>query len=270
MAKLLKKDPHIIELEYRQEKGDPDYGSCMWAVFLFDIERYDMLIMSDCGNYSYGWVPTPESESFLHLMDRLDDEYILEKLSSQTVIDVESTKKAVMEYIEDLEDAFSVQLKEDDVCNLENACYQSDERDILDEIHGALLYTDLDGKIDDYDLLCCIEKDYPAGAKKIVEVIMQYVIPKLRELDDGRQNQNNLLTLDELRKMDGEPVWIKSLTDQTERWGLVALFRQATSGKLYVYIYDTGHGERNLSSQEYGMTWLAYRRKPEEEHHNGE
>ena len=184
MAKLLKKDPHIIELEYRQEKGDPDYGSCMWAVFLFDIERYDMLIMSDCGNYSYGWVPTPESESFIHLMDRLDDEYILEKLSSQTVIDVESTKKAVMEYIEDLADAFSVQLKEEDVCNLENACYQSDERDILDEIHGALLYTDLDGKTDDYDLLCCIEKDYPAGAKKIVEVIMQYVIPKLRELED--------------------------------------------------------------------------------------
>ena len=184
MAKLLKKDPHIIELEYRQEKGDPDYGSCMWAVFLFDIERYDMLIMSDCGNYSYGWVPTPESESFLHLMDRLDDEYILEKLSSQTVIDVESTKKAVMEYIEDLADAFSVQLKEEDVCNLENACYQSDERDILDEIHGALLYTDLDGKTDDYDLLCCIEKDYPAGAKKIVEVIMQYVNPKLRELED--------------------------------------------------------------------------------------
>ena len=76
---------------------------------------------------------------------------------------------------------------------------------------------------------------------------------------------NNPMTLDELRKMDGEPVWIKSLTDQTERWGLVSLFRQATTGKLYVYIYDTGHGERNLSSQEYGMTWLAYRCKPEEE-----
>ena len=78
---------------------------------------------------------------------------------------------------------------------------------------------------------------------------------------------NNPMTLDELREMDGEPVWIKSLTDQTERWGLVSLFRQATTGKLYVYIYDTGHGERNLSSQEYGMTWLAYRCKPEEEHH---
>lgn len=49
MAKLLKKDPHIIELEYRQEKGDPDYGSCMWAVFLFDIERYDMRLCRIAG-----------------------------------------------------------------------------------------------------------------------------------------------------------------------------------------------------------------------------
>lgn len=81
----------------------------------------------------------------------------------------------------------------------------------------------------------------------------------------AKPEPTEVLTLDELRKMDGEPVWIKSLTDQTERWGLVSLFRQATTGKLYVYIYDTGHGERNLSSQEYGMTWLAYRCKPKEE-----
>lgn len=73
------------------------------------------------------------------------------------------------------------------------------------------------------------------------------------------------LTLDELRNMDGEPVWIKSLTGESGRWGLVSPFRQATTGKLYVYTYDTRHGERRYSDQEYGMVWIAYRRKPKEE-----
>lgn len=103
--------------------------------------------------------------------------------------------------------------------------------------------------------------------KATIDFIAEAIAEKGDRDRGNRPEPTDALTLDELRKMDGEPVWIKSLTDQTERWGLVSLFRQATTGKLYVYIYDTGHGERNLSSQEYGMTWLAYRCKPEEEHH---
>ena len=89
MAKVSTRTPPLISLYFCQERGDPDYGSCLWAVFNFDLERYELSITSDCGNYAYGWVPTHKSESFMHLMARLDSGYLLDKLASRVL----STKK---------------------------------------------------------------------------------------------------------------------------------------------------------------------------------
>ena len=79
--------PEIITLLFKQEKSDEDYGSCLWARFYIDIKNYTLSIESDCGNYVYGWVPTPNSESFLHLLSRLNEDYLLSKISDATVID---------------------------------------------------------------------------------------------------------------------------------------------------------------------------------------
>lgn len=77
------------------------------------------------------------------------------------------------------------------------------------------------------------------------------------------KDPNAPLTLDELREMDGEPVWIVH-TDYTpfgkEYWGIV---RDGFSGLLKCFV-ATRHGDIRLLYREYGKTWLAYRRKPEE------
>lgn len=91
MAKTRFKQPNIITIEYRQEQGDPDYGSCLWANFNFDLERYDLTIMSDCGNYAYSWVATPNSESFMHLMSRVDQGYLLDKIAARCQVNYDET-----------------------------------------------------------------------------------------------------------------------------------------------------------------------------------
>lgn len=65
------------------------------------------------------------------------------------------------------------------------------------------------------------------------------------------------LTLDELREMDGEPVWVQSPgVPEYGSWRIVAGV-------------DTEDGERTLfcngdfNCRDYGKVWLAYRRKPE-------
>lgn len=64
---------------------------------------------------------------------------------------------------------------------------------------------------------------------------------------------NNPLTLDELRDMNGEPVWTKCLYDENRSgWTLVD-----SDGNTYneqFSFYDYGYGD----------TWLAYRRRPED------
>ena len=54
---------------------------------------------------------------------------------------------------------------------------------------------------------------------------------------------NDPLTLEELRKLEGEPIWTVDLPGGRGRWEI------CTSG-----LYDP---------EAYGRTWLAYRRRPE-------
>lgn len=64
---------------------------------------------------------------------------------------------------------------------------------------------------------------------------------------------NPPLTLEELREMDGEPVWICDPDGSDGMWALVDLeYELCRTAKGGIAIFDT-----------YGKTWLAYRRKPE-------
>ena len=64
------------------------------------------------------------------------------------------------------------------------------------------------------------------------------------------------LTLDELRRMEGQPVYI---VENTEYWAIVNSFDQAG-----VYLLSYGNPDDYGYFGLYGKTWLAYRQKPEE------
>ena len=61
------------------------------------------------------------------------------------------------------------------------------------------------------------------------------------------------LTLDELRKMDGEPVWVQSPgVPEYGRWAIVE-----GVGENCLFLHD------DFTCHDYGKTWLAYRSKKE-------
>ena len=68
------------------------------------------------------------------------------------------------------------------------------------------------------------------------------------------QERNAPLTLDELRQMDGEPVWVQSPgVPEYGRWAIVE-----GVGENCLFLRD------DFTCHDYGKTWLAYRQKPEE------
>ena len=97
------------------------------------------------------------------------------------------------------------------------------------------------------------EKSFPAwrdGKAELVEYAPTLTPP------------NEPLTLEQLREMDGEPVWVKCLkpsqyTDPPERWRIL---EESITGHFGVWNGDCALIERN-----YGTDWLAYRRPPEGE-----
>lgn len=67
---------------------------------------------------------------------------------------------------------------------------------------------------------------------------------------------NDPLTLEELRGMDGEPVWVEfPKCPEASGWMLISAGRHC--------VYDGLLGECDFEN--YGKTWLAYRRRPERE-----
>ena len=67
------------------------------------------------------------------------------------------------------------------------------------------------------------------------------------------------LTLDELRKMDGEPVYCVEITGR-EEW----LFRRYGG---FADMYGEFTSDDFMSWDNYGKLWWCYRQKPEEESH---
>lgn len=76
-------------------------------------------------------------------------------------------------------------------------------------------------------------------------------------LEKQAEPENKPLTLEQLREMDGEPVWTVPL-DGTGcgEWTIIAIGAQIEM--LKALSPDTAYEECN-----YGKTWLAYARKPE-------
>lgn len=71
---------------------------------------------------------------------------------------------------------------------------------------------------------------------------------------------NEPLTLDELRKMDGQPVWGKSLiTNKPGEWFIVRVVEMSKTWFIACAGAEQGFGDKDT----HGKTWLAYRRPPE-------
>ena len=74
------------------------------------------------------------------------------------------------------------------------------------------------------------------------------------------------LTLDELREMDGEPVWtVTTGVSSSGRWELCTCETVCACPLHKVLRCVTADGEvTDYDLDTYGKTWLAYRQKPEE------
>ena len=83
-------------------------------------------------------------------------------------------------------------------------------------------------------------------------------ISALRQQEHFREVTKKVepLTLDELRQMEGQPVYI---VENTEYWAIVNSFDQAG-----VYLLSYGNPDDYGYFGLYGKTWLAFLQKPEE------
>ena len=96
------------------------------------------------------------------------------------------------------------------------------------------------------------------NAQKRIDAL-NMAISALRQQEHFRDVTKKVepLTLDELRKMPCEPVYI--VAGYVSWWDIVSF-----AGMEYLYLKVEG----SLPFRDYGGNWLAYRQKPEEDDHD--
>ena len=101
-----------------------------------------------------------------------------------------------------------------------------------------------------------IKCNWPDSRYTILREALDMAISALRQQEHFREVTKKVepLTLDELRKMDGEPVWVQSPgVPEYGRWAIVE-----GVGENCLFLRD------DFTCHDYGKTWLAYRQKPED------
>ena len=98
-----------------------------------------------------------------------------------------------------------------------------------------------------------IKCNWPDSRYTILREALDMAISALRQQE---QQQNAPLTLEELRKMDGEPVYCVEITGR-EEW----LFRRDGG---FADMYGEFTSDNFMVWDNYGKLWWCYRQKPEE------
>lgn len=177
--------PNILCLEYRQEKDDKDYGSCLWARFVFNLDRYELLISSDCGSYGCKWYETPDTESFLELIIRVNKDCMFINLyGSPDVFDYEASKANIYEELVFEGSTLTKELLDEIFTQIE-----SDYGDYLYDAHSFMdAFKRIDNEYyensfeDDYpNVYGALEFSYPANVLKIVDIFENCIKPVLKE-----------------------------------------------------------------------------------------
>lgn len=163
--------PNILVLEYKDCKN----YECPEAIFTFNLDRYELNICTCRGHCGYKWHETPNRESFLHLMSRVDKYYLLDKLFGEpNVFDYTETKDNML-------NDYNVPILRRVFEKLEEVygeCFRSDEDFVgkFDEVSGAFT------QYNSSDCYGHLKYRYSEHALMIVDIFMTDIRNKLKEL----------------------------------------------------------------------------------------
>ena len=110
------------------------------------------------------------------------------------------------------------------------------------------------------------ESKWPGTEDTLEALDMAISALRQQETVTNRNGLNEPLTLDELRKMSGDPVFV--VTERLKEWCLVHSHNSDDVIGGGIIMTRRTAEKRTYQYACYGKTWLAYRQKPEEDDHD--
>jgi hypothetical protein len=170
----------ITLYKYRQAKGDPNYGTCLWADFMVDSINNRLVVFSDAGDYLREW--PEDTQPFESLMAKCNKSYLLEKLSKQSVVDEKRTIEALDALLleeKDISEELFSSLHEIIVDIITSFSSSVGAPELKVQEVARVFESESLSELDESVVADCFHYDYPIGAKTIVDIFVKYIQPKL-------------------------------------------------------------------------------------------
>lgn len=179
--------PYIIQIKFRQEPSDPHYGSCLWALFNFDMDNWILSIQSDCGDYAHRWPNENDiyQSGFIQFCAGIGKDYMLDKMCRKTWVDIPATKGLVMDYLTESE--FDQEVIDEAVESLERLFEEYDLQDCVPAAQEKIEEWNEENGLEIDPAYELIVDDYDPMARRIARIFDECIRPELRRiLKEGR------------------------------------------------------------------------------------
>lgn len=103
-----------------------------------------------------------------------------------------------------------------------------------------------------------LQKVYANAKNSSYASALAFAISAIRAKQEAEKNDP--LTLENLRGMDGAPLWFVSIADGFSAWGIVRIVEMKHTWFVAVAGAERAFGDKDS----YGKTWLAYCHPPTE------
>lgn len=88
--------------------------------------------------------------------------------------------------------------------------------------------------------------------------VLETCLEAVKDYHIGESTEMIPLTLEQLRKMDGQPVWCKSLINGKSEWAIIRIVEMSKTWFIALAGASQGFGDKDT----YGKTWLAHAYPP--------
>lgn len=100
-------------------------------------------------------------------------------------------------------------------------------------------------------------RDFMVGISQNLENTSQFACPKCHSEFVILPESNDALTWEQLKQMEGKPVWVETRCGKYATWGIVDHFDVSEYGIARMFLRGDGY----LEKQEQGDVWQAYRKE---------
>lgn len=157
---------------------DKSHGAVIY--YTLDLDKYQLSIQGETTG-AYKWVETQKTESFIDLMLRCDMWYLANKLFKK-VLDLNRSLNKIAKYIKEC-DLFPTKVKERNFIRELKEIDVDCQNCLMIEVNRLLGEYEVSVE-DDYELWCCIEKQYKYWDEKAVSYFCRFIKPQLRKESD--------------------------------------------------------------------------------------